>query len=287
MNPTIHRPSALDGNTPINLNDWSQALLSEGDSWFDMNQIPASNLLQFQQFGVSTVVINCAVVGDTVTRMVDRLNSVTFRQLLAYRKWDGILFSGGGNDLIDAIWDKSHTPPVSHVLRRAANPASQVETDWINQPALQNLWASLNACFDGLLAMRADALSQNADTPIILHTYDFIVPRPEPARFKPLGLNLRLAGPWLVNALQSVGAPEAVWEAIARNVMAQLGALIAARANPANKVFVARSQGTILPATVNTAGVSGDWANEIHPAKAGYRKLAVPWRVALTEAGLR
>jgi hypothetical protein len=282
MKATILRPSDLDGEHPPDLNA-TQAILAEGDSWFDINQFPADNMLKHIQFGTATTIVNCAHVGDTMAHMVDRINSPQFRQLLAWRKWKAIMFSGGGNDLIDAVWDTLSQQ--SHVLKRASNPASTAPADWIDQTNLNTLWTSLDACFATLLAMRADSLSANRNTPILLHQYEFIIPRPEPARFKVGPISIKLGGPWLAIALQHIGAPQNAWDGIARNVMGQLGARIQGWAGHPN-VFMARTHNTIKPAAVNAMGVSGDWANEIHPNSVGYRKLATPWRTALTAASV-
>ncbi len=64
-----------------------------------------SNLLAQMEFTRSAAVVNCARPGIELTHMTDSSSQQTFRKLLAGRfavKWDAILFSGGGNDLIDA-----------------------------------------------------------------------------------------------------------------------------------------------------------------------------------------
>ena len=56
--------------------------------------------------------------------------------------------------------------------------------------------------------------------------------------------------------------------------------------DPARGVYVVRTPGTLTPAGVDTKGVSGDWANEIHPTKGGYTKLCAVWKEARQAWGL-
>ncbi|MEO7127388.1 MAG: hypothetical protein ABI040_00730 [Rhodoferax sp.] len=46
-------------------------------------------------------------------------------------------------------------------------------------------------------------------------------------------------------------------------------------------VHVVDTVGTLVPAVPGTTGQSNDWLNEIHPDKAGFRKLAPLWQQAI------
>jgi hypothetical protein len=42
-------------------------------------------------------------------------------------------------------------------------------------------------------------------------------------------------------------------------------------------LVVVHSQGTLVPARTTDTGATADWANEIHPSRAGYRRLGALW----------
>ena len=82
--------------------------IAEGDSWFSLNALPmnfftADNLLNHLRFPGSALIAQMANPGDTIRRMSDWTRNPAFRQALRHGYGpgvDGILVSGGGNDLI-------------------------------------------------------------------------------------------------------------------------------------------------------------------------------------------
>ena len=63
-----------------------------------------------------------------------------------------------------------------------------------------------------------------------------------------------------------------------------LALLVAARVarDPQCRIHIADSQSAgLLPADADTTGPSGDWINEIHPTREGYRKAASAWEKVL------
>jgi len=92
----------------------------------------------------SAAVVNCARPGVELAHMTDTSTQQNFRKLLTGRlavKWDAILFSGGGNDLIDAASVGPTEPPDLRLLatqaERGPDPASG--DAYISAPGWQTL----------------------------------------------------------------------------------------------------------------------------------------------------
>ena len=125
-------------------------------------------------------ILNLAKAGDEVRYML----GVEERKLLtehlsngcpAGGPWDVLLFSGGGNDIVDnpmALWIKDWNPAVP--------PA-----DHIHQSRFDTALALVRAGYEDLIALR-DKLSPG--THLVFHGYDFAIPD---------GRGICHFGPWL------------------------------------------------------------------------------------------
>lgn len=269
-----------------NAPSWSHCrwrLLAEGDSWFSigaLNLFQSANLLQSMEFSSFTAAAQCAYPGDTLRRMADLRNDPQFEQLLAGNvswRWDAILLSAGGNDLIEATGAAPGSPPPLRLLRNAAEwgPSAQGATRYLNPQGWQTFSDYFRANLDAIVRLRdrKSGADGNIGRPLCLHTYAYPTPRPSGA-----GPG---QGPWLMPALQAYAIPPADWPALARLLLDQLADLMLACAAdsaryPALHVFDTRSL-AIEPAVPGSTGISGDWLNEIHLTRAGCRKLALPW----------
>ena len=137
----------------------------------------------------------------------------------------------------------------------------------------------LGAVFAGLLDLRDGGTNQQ--TTLLLHNYALLRPRPAPA-----GAGF---GPWLQPALQAFQVPDNVGLAIGELLMKKLGQLLldlAAQRTASHPgmgaIQIIDSQAAgLVPADPGSTGASGDWANEIHPTRDGYAKLAAKWAEAL------
>ena len=258
-------------------------LLAQGDSWFSIGAFPpglTSNLLAQMELARSAAVVNCARPGIELAHMTDTSTQQTFRKLLVGRsavKWDAILFSGGGNDLIDAASIGPSVPPHLRLLATAAergpNPATG--DDYISNPGWQTFETHMTAVFDGLVAFRDSGINQRV--PMVFHTYAHIMPRPAPAA---PGL-----GPWLQPAMVAFAVPPQDWLAVSSALMDRLADLLerlmAAHraADPGCELHLVDSRPVPLVLGDRTAtGPSGDSFNEIHPTRDGYTKLATAWQ---------
>jgi hypothetical protein len=226
-------------------------IFAEGDSWFDY-PVPlfGGGIIPRLETRLGVPILNLAKAGDEVRFML----GVEERTVLAEQfsdgspvggPWDVLLFSGGGNDIVDnpmALWVKDFDaaiPPVNH----------------INQPRFSAALALVRAGYEDLIAMR-DQLSPS--THLVFQGYDFAIPD---------GRGVCFLGPWMkptfdLRKFPTRDAAAQVVKAMLQQFAAMLASLIA---HP--KVTFINGQGTLAPKP-------SSWANELHPAKAGFEKFA-------------
>lgn len=261
--------------------------LAEGDSWFSLgslNPLTSANLLQAMAFSQSAGAVHCAYPGDTLRHMTDLQADPRFVQLISGNvasRWDAILLSAGGNDLIDAAGTKPSAPLHLRLLRTAAEwgPAADGPARYLSETGWQTFSGYFRANLALLVQLRDRKAGENGNRgrPLCLHTYARPTPRPSGA-----GAG---QGPWLMPAMVAYGIPTADWIALARLLLDRLAELMLACAAdstqfPAVHVFDTRAL-PIQPAVLGAGGESGDWLNEIHLTRAGCRKLALPWCAAI------
>lgn len=273
--------------------NWSHCrwrLLAEGDSWFSLGAISpltSANLLQSMEFSSFTAAVQCAYPGDTLRRMAALRSDPQFVQLLTGNvswRWDAILLSAGGNDLIEATGAAPGSSLNLRLLRTAAEwgPAAQGAARYLNADGWDTFSTYFRANLDAIVELRdrKPGPDGNIGRPLCLHTYAYPTPRPSGAGGG--------QGPWLMPALQAYAIPEADWPALARALLDQLADLMLACAAdtaryPALDVFDTRSV-AIDPAAPGSAGISGDWLNEIHLTREGCGKIARPWCAQIEQA---
>ncbi len=257
-----------DASAPI-WGDYTRHYLAEGDSWFTLAALPGGNLLQELKLEQTSLIVTTAYPGDTLTHMVEWRQNTAFvnllsRPLFAWR-WDAILLSAGGNDLIDAAL------AAPGILAAPATPSTHAD-DYIDTEGYAKFEAYLRRNFEALVTLRDDAVSPNRGIPIILHTYDFPTPRPAPAR---LAGTVGALGPWLYTAFTEHNVPPELWQALADALLKRLAGILTSLHLP--NIHVVDTLGTLDRAAAGSTGDSGDWLNEIHPNLNGRRKLAEKW----------
>lgn len=226
-------------------------IFAEGDSWFDY-PVPffGGGIIPRLETRLGVPILNLAKAGDEVRFML----GVEERTVLAEQfsggspsggPWDVLLFSGGGNDIVDnpmALWVKdfdSAIPPASH----------------INQPRFSAALALVRAGYEDLITMR-DQLSPS--THLVFQGYDFAIPD---------GRGVCFLGPWLKPTfdLRKFPTHDAAAQVI-KAMLQQFAALLASLATHPKVTFI-NGQGTLAPKPAS-------WANELHPAKPGFEKFA-------------
>lgn len=249
--------------------------LAEGDSWMDRSALAQFSLpyylaMELNARGRSVMILNVARSGDTLRRITDIMQG-EFMWWLRQFDYDGILFSAGGNDFIDAARD----PAVGLGLLRdmAGQPLPADGHDCVNPAALSALVKDyLDPNFDKLVAaVRAGA--KNAATPLYLNCYDTPTARNAPAAPR--------VGPWLYAAYRKNAIDPTLWPSLTAGIFQDVAQTIAGWAPRNPGVSTVPTTGVLTPAAENSTGSDADWANEIHPNAAGWRKLAKVWANAL------
>lgn len=253
-------------NTDPSVN--KRLILAEGDSWFTIAGIPTSNLLFSMRFKKMTMIVNCAMPGDTIKHISEIEGNHAFRAALSPDgfKWDLILLSGGGNDLIDAA-EKILLPRD----KRGAKSMSKAK-DYCDQGRLNQVVSSVQQGYRRILKLRDSAGSLARNKPIVVHTYDLPTPRNSPARF----FSIPLLGPWLYTAAVKAEVPEEDWIKVSRHLINTLsdGILALQDESKMKNFHVIETRKTLKMAALGTTGDNGDWLNEIHPNSDGYTKIA-------------
>lgn len=277
-------PSQLSGTGESGLYDtapFARKYLAQGDSWFSIGTFPpwsTTNLLQQMVLSRSTLAVNCAKPGAVLAHMTDTSTARVFLNLLNGNiawKWDALLMSGGGNDLIDAANTSPNAPVNQRLLLTSGEWGGGASPSRYLSDAGWTTFAEHMSEVVDLLLVQRDKKPLNRDIPIFFHTYDYVTPRNSPA-----GLG---KGPWLFKALSAFGVPTADWNAVSDELMnrhATMWLALAAKLGGRN-VQVVDSRGATARAAPGTTGVSNDWENEIHPTPAGYSLLARKWRPQL------
>lgn len=265
---------------------YARKCLAQGDSWFSIGAFPpgaTSNVLAELRLARATAVVNCARPGQVLQHMNDTSSESWFVSLLAGHvamRWDAILISGGGNDLIDAAAVGPQHPAAKRLLLTPAErPLDPTAGDDFVSPAG---WAT----FEGYLGRVFDALVRRRDrgvnrgVPMLFHTYATVMPRPAGA-----GLGF---GPWLAPSLRRFEVPQAQWLAVSTALTDRLAALLQRliakhlQADPAaNLHLVDTRTAPLVLAQPTDTGVAGDFHNEIHLTYRGYRKAAAVWQRVL------
>lgn len=243
--------------------------LAEGDSWFTLAALPGGNLLQELHLQRSSLVINTASPGDTLSHIVEWRQNRPFVKLLSERKfaqkWDGVLLSAGGNDLIDAAISRDG------ILRRPS-PTATTAGECIHDENLELLKRHLSFHLEQIIELRDARKSPNQGIPVFLHTYDYPTARPAPAKL--VGV-VGVSGPWLHRAYTEHHIPDALWSPLTEHLIDWLARLLQELKLP--NVTVIDTRGTLERAAAGTTGDSGDWLNEIHANQGGRKKLAKRW----------
>lgn len=229
-------------------------VFAEGDSWFDYpapNPFFGGGVIPRLEDRLGVPILNLAKAGDETRFML----GVTQRQQIARyltdgcpdgQPWDLMLFSGGGNDIVDeplALW---------------LNPfeAKKSPKKLLNQSRFSIVLAMVQAAYEDLIGLR-NHLSPT--THLAFHGYDFAIPD---------GRGICHLGPWLKPAFDLHGYPAdlVASTAVVKEMLTQFGAMLAGLAKKPGVTFI-NAQGGLPP-------VKSSWHNELHPSKAGFKQVA-------------
>jgi len=276
--------------------------LANGDSWFSIGALPpfdTTNLLKEMTFETDTVAVDFSEPGAKAGQMwgVDPTSTWVYDPAftgmlnggsLAY-KWDGILLSAGGNDLIAAALTPlvdsagNTVPPESRILLTSSEWKSQSDASrYVSDTGWAKFETHLTAVFGDLIAMRDSPTSKSQGAPVFVHSYCYVQPRN-------VGVGVETGGkwtggPWLYNAVKLYSIPEDQWLSLAEYLIDELFAILRNIASQHQNMLVLDFRTELPPAQPGSTGVDGDWENEIHPTSDGYSKLGALYSQAVQAA---
>ncbi|MBP0624719.1 hypothetical protein J8I82_33135 [Cupriavidus sp. LEh25] len=286
----ISPASHLQTDAAPDFNLFALKLLAQGDSWFSINGLSlfaASSLLMRLRFSQDTAIVNCADPADTLKHMVEwRQDPFFFRHFAAgagfEENWDGLLLSGGGNDLIDALavlpHDRNGVPRMTGE-RLLLTKSERAAMGPVGRYVSPDGWAAFRdhmlAQYRALDRLRARS-AKNRHIPIFTHCYSYAQPRDVGAG--PLG-------PWLFPSLLAYEVPPVDWLELTRHFIDLLHDEIIAGAALEN-FHILDSRAMAPPAPADPTAADPNWLNEIHMTAKGYDLIA-PAFVKMVEAVLR
>ena len=271
-----------DEDWRIGLNDYSRVFLAEGDSWFSYGSTKFRNVPSALKFPYKACALNIAEPGDTLRRMHETTRNPDFYRYLQNRggrRWSAILLSGGGNDLIDAVWNPRIQS--SEILTQPALPDQIDQTNLrsvINEDAMAALLDYIKLNIAQIVTEGRDGNGSNSrDVPLFMHTYALVQPRNAP-------VPIFGQGPWLYPACVWLGIHPSLWLDLSRLLLQELAHCLKSIVLPHFHVIDTLSTPMALtPAAAGTTGDSNDWENEIHPNRGGYNKLAAIWSAEIDQ----
>lgn len=245
--PGIRRSAGAGGGGTAPLR-----LLAEGDSWFDYPPfLSKGGVIKRVSKRIGLPILNLAKAGDEVRFMLGVEQREKITELLrdgvsSGKPWDVMLFSGGGNDIVDkpmALWIREYQ-------------AGKAPKALIHQPRFDQIMGVVKAGYEDLVAIRD---RHSPATWLCFHGYDFAIP----------GLGgICGYGPWLSPTFKLHGYPEGqVRNAVVKEMLLQHAAMLAGLENAHRRVKYVQTQGTLAPQ-------ASSWHNELHPSTDGFDKIA-------------
>lgn len=228
-------------------------IIAEGDSWFDY-PYPGfgGGVIDRLQAKLGVPILNLAKAGDEVRYMlgVQQREAITKRLIDGSPtgdRWDVMLFSGGGNDIVGepmALWIEEYKSSLAaHTL--------------INQPRFEAALAIVKAGYEDLIKIRDD---YSPNTYIVFHGYDFAIPD---------GRGVCFYGPWLKPTFMHRKFPANLKVAteVVEVMLRQFAQVLKYIEDENEGVTFINTQGTLRRDVAS-------WHNELHPSAEGFDKFA-------------
>lgn len=227
-----------------------RTILAEGDSWCRY-VIGFAVPWHLPKLDSRNHVMNVASPGDTAAEM---LSGTKARKLRAYiksgpsrgRKFNVIVFSGGGNDLLGS-------GRFGRYLNEYESGMTAVQV--INSERLKKALDLLDIYYERLVVMRNE---ESLKSLIYFNAYDFA---------QASGIGVCGRRPWLEPHLIDAGVPDNLHEDVVAVFLKRYEKRLKSMASRLgnNDIRIIGTQGTLS---------ANQWENEIHPTKRGFRRIA-------------
>jgi subtilisin family serine protease len=241
-------------------------LLAQGDSWFAYpKKLPPfgmpSNLVDWLKRDGNLGITSLASNGDEAAEMLVGAKKFEIIDALNEARYDGLLFSGGGNDIVGRydfdffLHDKRAT--------------GKTGVDLIRDDRFNRRLDVIERVYRDLIDLSGD-YGRNPGLPIFCHTYDLAIPSPEGAQV----WGFDMSGPWMWPYLiaRHIVDPAEQRE-IVHAMLRRFGAMLLRLAGEhPGRFIVVPTQGTLSPS---------HWRDEIHATSEGFRLLAEKLRAAV------
>ena len=246
-------------------------ILFEGDSWFS---IPDIANIPIQIDSTLDLSILCtAAPGDTLE---DLSEGSQFKELESLvkddkfgQRWDALVFSAGGNDVIG--------PEIRGMLKKPASPSADPK-DYLDAAAMSKTFALVRKRLSAIRKLR-DKSKVNKKTPILIHTYNYVTPRNVAHKV----FAWKVSGPWILPHMMALGITDcAIQQAIIVELLDRFHDLLKSIEKEASSNFhVLDTRRALKPVACAERDTSFElWRDEIHPSSKGFlqitRKVVIP-----------
>lgn len=236
-------------------------MLIEGDSWFAYPMWLSTNIVAElkNKFEDRIVQLDESNNGDEAREMLCGEQFARLYRVMAQEqlKFDCILFSGGGNDIVS-----TNLP----VLLRDFQPGATFE-DCLNIGRFNRRLDEIENAYRDLADLRDD---YQPEAWVFTHAYDYAIPNGKGVRI----LGLKAAGGWLQEVMDARRIPAKMQQEIVDYLLARFDDRLIKLSQSKEKWKHIRTQGTLS---------DSDWANELHPTTPGFRKITAKFTTALGE----
>lgn len=238
-------------------------VISEGDSWFSF-PVHANTIDHLDELLERKVsLLRLEESGDTLCRITSGPQRARLRDLLGRYPVDVLLFSGGGNDVVG--------PELLDLFAKV--PKGKAWRDYLRTDQVDRQFRQIADAYHSLAHLRDN---QRPDCWFVTHGYDYVNPSGKPTKFWlwPIPLNV-VVGPWIKYHLEERGITDPV-------AQQEVVVYLIDRFNDTLQ-FVAGEHDRFV--AINNRGLlkQGEWNDELHPSRAGFKKIAKTLLATLRE----
>jgi len=222
-------------------------VLTEGDSWFHLPI--GTNIVDHIEDLTKYNILRTESSGDEILQIMSGKQKVRIRKYLSEYKFDALLFSAGGNDIVGADMEE---------LLRV--PAGSKDDYFLIKERVENRMKIIKCIYKELIAIRDDL---SPYTTIVVDCYDYIVPSGVPTR---LFNYIRVAGPWIKPMLEAHNCTDPdVQKLIVKNLIDDFAELLKELEEENDRFVFLDTRGIVK---------EDEWQDEIHPNEKANERIA-------------